>query len=357
MVVAFIQWGMRVLFSVERKSRNSVYEGFDVADEASSSWLLNHLPLAIAGLMLLIAVCFSGSLIGLNAEASISPAAVAEDAMPDPTANLEGKVSLLSPDMTLVNVNFAALRHQTVDSDGKSDLVSVPVAIATATPLALPTVPKDKPANMAKIAAAQRAIKIIPASYQTNADGEDVNPTATKRIVLGTAIPASGPLVLVPPVRQPLANSALATTSPVLQAVAMNRMETAELTCLAKAVYFEARSESELGQLAVAKVILNRVKNPDFPKTICGVVYQGSEHRNSCQFSFACDGMANRVRSPEAWARAKRIATRAMADDPAIHMLQAVNYHADYVTPRWAKTMKRLVRIGHHIFYGRFSEG
>ena len=72
MVVAFLKWGMRVLFNVERKSRDSVYEGFDVADEASSSWLLNHLPLALAGLMLLVAVCFSGSLIGLNAQASVS---------------------------------------------------------------------------------------------------------------------------------------------------------------------------------------------------------------------------------------------------------------------------------------------
>ena len=353
MVVASIQWGMRVLFSVERKTRSSVYDDFDAPDEASRFWLLNHLPLAFAGLMLLIAVCFSGSLIGLNAQAS--PEAVADDAMIAPTTDLEGKVSLLSPDLALANLNFAALRHQTVDTDSKSDLVSVPVAIAT--PTALLSVPKDKPANMAKIAAAQRAYKIIPASYQTDADGEELNSTGTKHMVSGSALPPGSPLVLVPPARQPLANAAPATTSPVLQAVALNRLETAELTCLAKAVYFEARSESELGQLAVAKVVLNRVKNPDYPKTICGVVYQGSEHRNSCQFSFACDGMANRVRSPEAWFRAKRLATRAMADDPAIRMLQAINYHADYVTPGWAKTMKRLIRIGHHIFYSRYSEG
>ncbi|MEO9169270.1 MAG: cell wall hydrolase [Aestuariivirga sp.] len=315
--------------------------------EDSRFWLFNHLPLAFAGLLLLIAVCFSGSMIGLNAQASITPDGANDDAVIAPTTELEGKVSLLSTDMTMGKVNFAALRRQTVDSDSKNDLVSAPVAVASAEPQALPPIPKEKPANMAKIAAAQRAIKIIPASYQTNADGEEVNTTATKRMV------SDAPLVLVAPARQPFA----ATKSPVLQAVAINRMESAELTCLAKAVYFEARSESELGQLAVAKVILNRVKNPDFPKTICGVVYQGSEHRNSCQFSFACDGMANRVRSPEAWFRAKRIATRAMADDPAIRMLQAVNYHADYVTPRWAKTMKRLIRIGHHIFYGRYSDG
>ena len=357
MVAAFIQWGMRVLFSSERKPRSSVYDGFDLPSEEARFWLRNHLPLAFAGLMLLVAVCFSGSLIGLNAQASISPEAVADDAMIAPTTDLEGKVSLVSPDITLANLDFAALRHQTVDTDSKSDLVSAPVVIASATRRALPPIPKAKPANMARIAAAQRAFKIIPASYQTNADGEEVNPTSTKRLVTASILASDGPLVLVPPVSRPLANLAPTNTSPVLKAVALNRLQTAELTCLAKAVYFEARSESELGQLAVAKVVLNRVKNPDYPKTICGVVYQGSEHRNSCQFSFACNGVANRVRSPQAWLRARRIAARALADDPAIRMLQAVNYHADYVTPRWAKTMKRLIRIGHHIFYGRYSDG
>ena len=79
------------------------------------------------------------------------------------------------------------------------------------------------------------------------------------------------------------------------QTLIQRRYQQAEENCLARAVYFESRSESDLGQLAVAKVILNRVKDPNYPKSICGVVYQGSGSRNSCQFSFACDGLPDDV--------------------------------------------------------------
>jgi spore germination cell wall hydrolase CwlJ-like protein len=102
----------------------------------------------------------------------------------------------------------------------------------------------------------------------------------------------------------------------------------------------------------VAKVILNRVKDPDYPKTICGVVYQGSGRRNSCQFSFACDGLADDVRQPAAWTRSKLVAQKALAGDQTVRVIgTATNYHADYVNPKWAKSMKRLIKIGRHIFY------
>ena len=134
--------------------------------------------------------------------------------------------------------------------------------------------------------------------------------------------------------------------------VAERRIRLAEENCLAKAVYFEARSESELGQLAVAKVILNRVKDPNYPKTICGVVYQGSDRRNSCQFSFACDGVADDVKNQEAWDHSKLIAQKAIAGDQTIRIIgAATNYHADYVSPKWAKDMRKLIKIGRHIFY------
>jgi hypothetical protein len=134
--------------------------------------------------------------------------------------------------------------------------------------------------------------------------------------------------------------------------VAQRRVRLAEENCLAKAVYFEARSETELGQLAVAKVILNRVKDPDYPKTICGVVYQGSDRRNSCQFSFACDGLADDVRSRPAWDRSKRIAQKALAGDQTVRIMgAATHYHADYVRPKWSREMRRQIKIGRHIFY------
>ena len=130
-------------------------------------------------------------------------------------------------------------------------------------------------------------------------------------------------------------------------------------SCLASAVYFEARSESRRGQLAVATVILNRVKVPAFPSSVCGVVYQGASHPNACQFSFACDEKSDAPRPGRAWDTALAVADEAMNDNRAIddELLKAVAtatfYHADYVAPTWCKSLNRLARIGHHIFYSQ----
>ncbi len=125
-----------------------------------------------------------------------------------------------------------------------------------------------------------------------------------------------------------------------------------EQICLAKAIYFEARSESLRGQLAVAQVVLNRVKDPRFPNTICGVVYQGAERRNACQFSFACDGRSDMPTHRRAWAQARRLAARVMNGQVGLKELKGVAfYHADYVRPKWAWFKRRVTRIGRHIFY------
>lgn len=126
----------------------------------------------------------------------------------------------------------------------------------------------------------------------------------------------------------------------------------AEKNCLARAIYFEARSEPEAGQIAVANVILNRVKSKRYPNTICGVVYDGAHRLNSCQFSFACDGKQDAPRGPKEWAKARKLASRALAGDAYVRVVStATHYHADYVNPRWSGTMKRLIKIGRHIFY------
>jgi len=123
-------------------------------------------------------------------------------------------------------------------------------------------------------------------------------------------------------------------------------------SCLARAVYFEARSETVLGQLAVARVILNRVRDANYPNTICRVVYQGSDQHNSCQFSFACDGAPDTPRPGHAWNEAENIAHRAMSTRNQVQVIStATHYHADYVKPRWSDSLKRLIKIGHHIFY------
>jgi len=130
------------------------------------------------------------------------------------------------------------------------------------------------------------------------------------------------------------------------------RRRVSEHTCLANAIYFEARSESEIGRLAVAQVILNRVKSPFYPDTICDVVYQNSAKRNACQFSFACDGKSDNPRRGRAWERAKTLASRVMAGDGQVRAIAtATNYHADYVLPEWTGSMTRLIKIGRHIFY------
>lgn len=133
---------------------------------------------------------------------------------------------------------------------------------------------------------------------------------------------------------------------------AARRNRLAQSECLSRAIYFEARSESELGQLAVAKVILNRVKSTRYPNNICNVVYQGAERHNSCQFSFACDGQADKPKYGKAWRQAKRVAKRAQSGNDNLNVIAtALHYHADYVKPKWAGAMDRLIKIGNHIFY------
>lgn len=125
-----------------------------------------------------------------------------------------------------------------------------------------------------------------------------------------------------------------------------------DLACLATAVYFEARGEPKKGQTAVAQVILNRVRASSFPDTVCGVVYQGAQGKGGCQFSFACDGRPDRIREKRAWAAAQSIARDALAGYVRLADVgMATHYHATYVSPRWARKMQRLAKIGQHIFY------
>jgi spore germination cell wall hydrolase CwlJ-like protein len=125
-----------------------------------------------------------------------------------------------------------------------------------------------------------------------------------------------------------------------------------ERECLATAIYFEARGETKRGQVAVAQVVLNRASTKGFPPTICGVVYQGAKRKTGCQFSFTCDGVPDRIRERKAWATAKKIATDVLSGKTRIpELLRATHYHARYVSPYWAPKMKRLARIGRHIFY------
>lgn len=123
------------------------------------------------------------------------------------------------------------------------------------------------------------------------------------------------------------------------------------LDCLTAAVYYEAASETAEGQAAVAQVVLNRSRHPAYPRTVCGVVFQGSERTTGCQFTFTCDGAMGRPPSAAGWARARAVATAALNGTVAAGVGMATHYHTNWVAPYWAPRLVKMKQIGTHIFY------
>ncbi|MTW19907.1 cell wall hydrolase [Allochromatium palmeri] len=124
-----------------------------------------------------------------------------------------------------------------------------------------------------------------------------------------------------------------------------------DLQCLALNIYHEARSEPESGQIAVARVTLNRVESDAFPGSICGVVKQGGQKRHRCQFSWWCDGKPDDPKEQRAWKRSLEISRRVLADEISDPTNGALYYHTDYVSPKWSRHFQRTTRIGRHLFY------
>jgi spore germination cell wall hydrolase CwlJ-like protein len=122
--------------------------------------------------------------------------------------------------------------------------------------------------------------------------------------------------------------------------------------CLAEAIYFEARGEAVRGQIAVAQVVMNRAFSGFYPNTVCGVVYQNKHRHLACQFTFACDNVADVVREPDMWDRAKKIA-KAMLDGQLWlpEVAKSTHYHAYWVRPSWVNEMKKMYKFGVHTFY------
>ncbi len=177
-------------------------------------------------------------------------------------------------------------------------------------------------------------------------------PETPDTIVVARAAPA--PVVTQPVIPPNSAGEPAAASRPIpprspLVGIVKNEKE---MRCLAEAVYFEARSEPERGQAAVAQVVLNRVLNEAYPNTVCGVVYQNRHRYLACQFTFACEGKVLRTDEPGPWATAQRIA-RDVAEGrtylPGVG--NATHYHANYVRPWWARYMQRRERVGRHLFF------
>jgi spore germination cell wall hydrolase CwlJ-like protein len=122
------------------------------------------------------------------------------------------------------------------------------------------------------------------------------------------------------------------------------------LKCMTQAIYYEAANEPVQGKRAVAQVVINRLKHPAYPNSVCGVVYEGA-NAPVCQFSFTCDGSLLRAPMARQWAESRRVAQAALAGGVMTEVGSATNYHADYVLPRWAFTLGKVTKIGAHIFY------
>jgi spore germination cell wall hydrolase CwlJ-like protein len=159
-------------------------------------------------------------------------------------------------------------------------------------------------------------------------------------------------------------NRSVSLLEPILGRFRTNQKDW-QTTCLAVAIYYEARGETEKGQIAVAQVIMNRVKSRKYPASICKVVYQNAHKHNRCQFSFACDGRPDYPRHSIAWAKARSLAlaincqnncVQNVHRDPPLMLLRgamrrSTHYHATYVSPGWSRQLKQSGQIGQHIFY------
>ena len=131
-----------------------------------------------------------------------------------------------------------------------------------------------------------------------------------------------------------------------------------EQKCLSTAIYFEARGESLKGQAAVAQVILNRVRNPTYPNEVCNVVYQNADWYKRCQFSFACDGLPERIVNRRAYRTAREVAMAVTGGKIFLREVgSSTHYNATYVNPEWADGMEEMTQIGSHIFYRTYNGG
>ena len=196
-----------------------------------------------------------------------------------------------------------------------------------------------------------------------SAEASSVSDGATPAVSLEFALNSSSPtssdgVVVVVETGPAQAQTTIAERSPLAggqpnyAALVDPKDNAREMRCLAEAIYFESRSEPEAGQAAVAQVVLNRVRSGIYPTTVCGVVYQDRNRPFACQFSFACEGKSLRIEEPGPWAVATRIAQEVVSGqnyNPAV--AEAVNYHANYVSPFWVGYLRRVDRIGAHIFY------
>jgi spore germination cell wall hydrolase CwlJ-like protein len=217
------------------------------------------------------------------------------------------------------------LRYGTVAVGAGSLTVVAAIAIAL--------LPAREPANATVMLPPAKAAALIQAT--TGADANAMQAVGEQAKLINAGLPfASGPVHSARP----------------FEASGSDLDQRRALLCLTQAVYYEAGFEPVEGRRAVAQVILNRLRHPAFPKSVCGVVYQGSGS-GVCQFTFVCDGALYRAPALGAWRQAEQIARAALDGFVDRSVGESTHYHADYVAPRWAPLLAKVAKIGQHIFY------
>lgn len=208
--------------------------------------------------------------------------------------------------------------------------------------------------GMVALAGSSDATPLLP-QFATQAEAE--SPVATPAKPLPTDLRDVAPeTALQLNAQVPIAGGPNPSAAPFAFGKSSAETRTRALECLTSAIYYEAAQEPTEGQRAVAQVVLNRVRHPAFPNSVCGVVYEGSTRSTGCQFTFTCDGSMARAPVPELWNRARKVAEAALNGSVYAPAGLATHYHADYVVPYWASSLVKTAVEGAHIFY-RWSGG
>jgi spore germination cell wall hydrolase CwlJ-like protein len=181
------------------------------------------------------------------------------------------------------------------------------------------------------------------------APSTDQRPGVAPRIVQAVSLPTASQIVAADVAEQDTVVPQRAPSDAEIEGLKI----LAKAECLADAMYYEARGEGEAGELAIAEVVYNRLHDGNYPRNICGVVFEGARQHTGCQFSFACNGEMLRPKEPGAWRRAQRLALRIVTGNIVLGDTtgDATSFHAVDVQPGWSDTMERTTQIGNHIFY------
>lgn len=255
---------------------------------------------------------FSGDVLAFEGFEQRKPAVALEEFGASPAGSAQA--SATTPGSVLANRGRAALVSHGVARhfDGASPAVLRAVALSSTTPVD-----------------AGASVKVVFARELMNNAGKDQNQQQDGK-----------------------SNIARTIKKPNYSVMIARASEPAQRKCLAQAIYFEARSESEAGQAAVAQVVLNRVLSGLYPSSVCGVVFQNRHRYKACQFTFTCEGKSLAIRDHASWATAQRIAREVLEGRTYLAKVGgSTHYHATYVRPRWAKKLKRTDKIGTHVFY------